>query len=277
MYLIRIIVIIAIGTLASCSTNKKVAKEKPTNTVNTIKFEVSPYGLLFTQLEIDGESVKSMIDFGDPNILQISSTFVKKKNLQVKETNMEARDINGNSFKVNQGTLNEVKIGNASEKNILFSSSPNEMESVSKQIGTIFNAVVGWGYFKQHFVTVNYSKKEFLLRKNTPSISNPKSTVMYPENSSYLIIPIVINGVNTKAIIDTGSPVSVIDAKFQSSLEKDVNGMNVGELEVQEQFHAQDLSMLSAIDKNAKVILGGTFLEKYQVHINPKEHKIILE
>ena len=135
-------------SLFSCKDPQKRTGTHPLLTPpNVINFQKSNYGLLFTTISVNGTKVKAMIDFGDPNVLQLSSSFVASKNIIVKKTKSVAKDLFGNTFEIHEGVAKEVIIGNWEHTNIEFSSSPNEMEAVSKQINTTFNAVVGLGIF----------------------------------------------------------------------------------------------------------------------------------
>lgn len=257
----------------ACKTKSNLINNEAKRIENIIKFEISPYGLIFTDIKINDKTVKSMIDFGDPNVLQLSSTFVEENDIAVEQTQGVAMDIRGNQFKINSGFIKEVLIGNQPEKEIKFSSSPNEMESVSEQIGTEFHGVVGWGYFKQFYTTIDYSQQKFILSRELPEIKDIKAKINLVDNQSYLIIPVEINGEDVNALIDTGSPVSLLDKNVQT--ETSMVTIKIGEYSITEEIYTEDLSALN--DLKAKVLLGGTFLSKFRIHINTRKNEIIVE
>jgi len=121
-----------------------------------ISVEKSPYGMLFTQIELNGHEVKAIIDFGDPSRFQISDSLVSLLNIPVRSTNKMAMDILGNQYPVNDGIIDSIKIGEMIVKNDSFSSSPKEMKIISQQINTHFDAVVGWGFFSDYYVKMDY-------------------------------------------------------------------------------------------------------------------------
>lgn len=51
-----------------------------------LEFENTPYGLLFADIEVAGEPVRAMIDFGDPHVLSLSGTFVDAQGLAAEPT-----------------------------------------------------------------------------------------------------------------------------------------------------------------------------------------------
>lgn len=236
---------------------------------NTIHFEKSPYGLLFTDVEINGQKVKAMIDFGDPNYLQLSSSLVSRQEIQVKKTKAVAMDVFGNSFDINKGIVKTVKIGNNTESNVEFSSSPNEMESVASQINTEFHAVIGWGYFKTYFTEINYANNTFTLTKEEPIGEEYLFHTPFDKNSNYLNIPVHFNQSKANLILDTGSPVSVIDSSYYQEKKLQSTDVSLGGKEVDLDFYIQNLSVLKSL--NANGILGGDFLGKYTILIDPFE------
>ncbi|NAS31558.1 hypothetical protein GTQ40_11290 [Flavobacteriaceae bacterium R38] len=244
-------------------------------TPNVIEIEKSDYGLIFTNITVNGQKIKAMIDFGDPNVIQLSSTLVKDQNISVIKTKAIAKDIYGNSFEINRGTAKEIIIGQWKENNIEFSSSPGEMEGVAKQINSDFKAVIGWGYFSKYYTVINYGTNKFELFEQKSSIQNEFLKTPYKKNSNYLSVPVTIQNQNVNLIIDTGSPVSVIDSTFYKDLDTDNFNMKIGTKNVTLKMVSQDLSVLKQL--NAVGIIGGDFIGKYKIHIDPFEHELTFE
>ena len=254
--------------LISCkNTNQNVTSDTTKESINRIDIEKSDYGLIFTIIQVNGKKIRAMIDFGDPHILQLSSEFIKNEEIQVTKTNDIAKDIFGNTFEINEGI-----IGNWKNNNLKFSSSPNEMESVSEQINTKFEAVVGWGYFSQYYTTIDYKANKFELSKKDPNDKNILFKTVYNKNSNYLSIPVVINASKENLIIDTGSPLSVIDSSYYYKNELTDLSFKLGNKHISIDPHIQNLEMLKQL--NAIGIIGGGFLAKYKVIIDPFEMQL---
>lgn len=256
--------------LLHCSTSKVLPIK--TNIVNTLEFEKSPYGLIFTKLMLEGKEVNTMIDFGDPNILQISSSLVDKLKMPVTATGAKARFISGEEFDINAGIVDQITIGKKVYEHLNFSSSLNEMESVSKQIGTTFNASIGWGYFKQYHTVMDYKNQKFELYDMPYTKQRAEASIPFSKGASHLILPITVNQKKVYATIDTGSSVSVIDKALYEELGQTSFSMKIGDKKFDQQFYAEDLSVLS--DLNIDVIIGGDFLSQYRVYINPFDNLI---
>lgn len=272
----KLITLCIIIGLSSCHVQKEIPSHSATQkSENTIHFTKSDYGLIFTKLIVNNEPVKAMIDFGDPNIVQLSSKFVNQQSLPVTKANGIMMDLNGNEFQINEGIIKNIKVGNLNYENIKFSSSPGEMESVSKQINTEFNAVVGWGYFKQYFFELDYKNQLFNLSKEKFEISKSEYTTAYESDGSYLKMPVSINGNIIYAILDTGSPVSVIDKNYilENKIEK--YNSKIGGKPITINYYEEDLSVLS--DLNVKAIIGGDIMSQYKIYIDPFQKTINLQ
>jgi len=260
----------------SCNNNNQntTTLEKK-ETSNHIYFEKSDYGLIFTTIEVNGKKVKAMIDFGDPNVLQLSSSFVEKEEIEVSKSKDIAKDLFGNTFEINEGVANEVIIGEWKNLKLQFSSSPGEMESVAEQINTNFEAVVGWGYFSQYYIEMDYQSNKFQLFKNKPTYKHIDFTTVYNKNSNYLSIPIELKSEKVNLIIDTGAPYSVIDSTFHHDIKIDNFVFKMGDKSIALPVQIQDFPMLKQL--NSIGIIGGNFLAQYKIHIDPFEKNIAFE
>lgn len=254
-------------------TSIHINGQDKTNNENIIHIEKSNYGLIFTDIQINGGNVKAMIDFGDPNVLQISSQFVINEGIQVEKTNAVAKDMFGNTFDINKGIANEVVIGNWVDVNVEFSSSPNEMESVAKQINTKFEAVVGWGYFSKYYTEIDYKSNIFKLYWEKPENKKVLFSSLYNKNSNYLSVPVMINSKEENLIIDTGSPVTVFHSEFYNENGRENLSFDIGNKSFSLEPQAQDLSILKQL--NAVGIIGGDFLVEYKVLIDPFGKELI--
>ena len=243
----------------------------------TIPFEVSDYGLIFTDVIVNGEKVKAMIDFGQPHLLMLSSSLVAKHQIETVKSDKGGYDIDGNKMAFYEGKVNELLIQGLSIKSVGFSSSPNEMESVSEQIGTRFDAAIGWGFFSQYFFTLNYSGREITLHSEAQKLED-SFQVDYDKNGSYMMLNTQLGKKEAKMIIDTGAPVSTLHDQFITDKEPEKNAWGqpshqlktkIGKEKLDIEYELRDLSVL----KPLKVvgIIGGDLLKEYIISINPNE------
>ena len=242
----------------------------------TIPFEISPYGLIFTEVTINGKTVRAMIDFGQPHLLMVSTSLIHEQQIETRDSKKRGYDINGNEMAFREGEVNELRVQELSIKTVTFSSVPNEMESVSQQIGTRFDAALGWGFFSKYFFTLDYSAEKITLhsKAQTPEGS---FEVPYDKNGSYMMLNTKLGKQAAKLIIDTGAPVSTLHSGFTKEVATIKNQYGqptqklktaIGPKKLEVEYELRDLSVL----KPLKVvgIIGGDLLKQYTISINPQ-------
>lgn len=242
---------------------------QPSAEPNRIYFEKTNYGLIFTTIHVNGEEVKAMIDFGDQHTLQLSSSLTERLHIETEITNYKVSDIHGNIWDVYRGELPELTVGTWKEQDVEFTSQEGEMEAVSQQIGTEFHAVLGWGYFKHYFTEIDYANGLMILYKNIHHSGSETMKVPFSRDANQLIIPAIIDGQEHKLMIDTGSPVTVVDTGMSKKMENDTFEFILDKQSITLKAYSQDLSVLA--DLGVVAILGGDFLQQWKIIIDPEE------
>ena len=193
--------------LCSCKVKSKVVNS------DKIKFEISEYNLLFTKVEIGENEYAALIDFGDFADFQISTNLIAELQLETEKSEIIMSDINGNQYALEKGTIEELKVDGIIEKNVTFYSANNEIESVSQEVGTEFQIVVGFGYFKSKDFKLNFVSNTIEFVKST----NEKTdfSISVNDDYGYLIgeFQSITNG-SFNLLFDTGTPISKIDLKL---------------------------------------------------------------
>ncbi len=251
---------------ANCNGQSKTTYFEP----NKIGFEKTDYGLIFTNIKVNNNEVRAMIDFGDQHKLQLSSSLIEELNIETEKAGYQVSDVFGNTWDVNKGIANSLVVGTLEEINVEFTSQKGEMESVSQQIGTVFKAVLGWGYFKNYFTEIDYSANLMTLHSQKDFTVNEIFQIPYNKDASQLIIPAIVNNQKVNFMIDTGSPVTVIDSVFMEKLNNEKFIFKLDKQNFEIKAYPQDLSVLS--DLEVVCILGGDFLKEWKVIINPKNN-----
>ena len=156
-----------------------------------------------------------------------------------------------------------------------FQSSPNELESIANQINTEFNAVLGWGFFKNYFLEMNYSENTITLRSDVKPKRDVFLSVDFNKNSSYLSVPVTIKNNTVNLIVDTGSSSTVIDSSFMKDNQMTDLTFKLGGQQFQPNAAIQDLSILKQLD--AVGIIGGDIIGSYILHIDPFQKTLSFE
>jgi hypothetical protein len=181
-----------------------------TKTNGHIKFEISSYNLLFTKVEINDKEYTALIDFGDFAQIQISTSLIEDLGLKTEQSDIIMTDINGNEYALEKGIIPQLKVGENTEKDITFFSAMNEIDAVSKQVGTEFQVVLGFGYFKSKDFIIDFVNNSIEFIK--PKVENSDFSAPINIDYGYLITEFK-SGANEsiKLLFDTGTPISRID------------------------------------------------------------------
>ena len=246
-----------------------------------IPIEISDYGLLFTEISVNGKQVKAMIDFGDPHKLMLSGTLVESLNIATTKSDKVGYNINGEELAFFNGTAEALHVHGKRLHQVDFASSPGEMEGVSEQIGTRFDAALGWGFFGSQPFVLDYSQKQITLLDPE---SEPKAAgleVRFDRTGSYMLIDADFGSKKGKLLVDTGAPGSSI---HQDYLDVPATGTNEYGQPYQQvktmldnqsfniDFEQRDLSVLEPL--KAVGILGGDVLRQYRITLYPDSEKM---
>ena len=255
-----------LATLAAI--NAVYAAEEPI----TLKFETSPYGLIFTDIEANGKPMLAMIDIGDQQNLQIAFSTAEALAIPLEKAGFKAGDINGNQWDVYQGTLSTLKLGERMFSDVCFSSSRGDIEGVAEQISTDIEAVIGWGFLQDYIVEFDYRNKFICLYEQPPHGLLPTTTLAYEDQYGPLIIEVMLEGKMQRVMLDTGASVSVFDLQLVKFGKHNEVSFTLGGEAITLTGYEQDLAVLA--DLEVVGILGSDLLHLYKVIINPFNHQM---
>jgi hypothetical protein len=183
-----------------------------TNDVKTdkIEFEISEYNLLFTKVEINEKEYTALIDFGDFAEFQISTKLIAELELKTEKSDIIMSDIDGNQYALEKGTIPELKVDGITEKDVTFFSANNEIDAVSKEVGTDFQVVIGFGYFNSKDFKLDFVGNNIEFIKNLDDTDD--FSVSISNDFSYLIGNFESSTNDSiNLLFDTGTPISKID------------------------------------------------------------------
>lgn len=266
-----VLCLLTFGKAKAFNSNEKLYNS---DSISEISLEITEYGLIFTEIIVNGSPVKAMIDFGDGHELQLSSSLVKDLGLKIESTNAQVADLFGNTWELFEGKVDHIMIGNWLEKEMIFTMQEGEMESVAQQIGYEFHAVLGWGYFRNYITEIDYKTSRFILYKNGFEPKNEWLSFPFTMDTGQLIFLSKVQNQQLKFMIDTGSPVTVIDPSISKFSDEGYLEFEIKGKVFRQQVFEQDLSVL--MDLEVAGIIGGDFLSHFRTIINPEEKVIYL-
>jgi hypothetical protein len=230
-----------------------------------------------------------MIDFGDPHVLQLATSFIDDHGIAVEPTGQKAMYADGTSFDLLEGQVSRVEIGGEMFEALRFGSSPGEIDAVAEQVGTPFQAVVGWGFFGNRRFVLDYAESRFELGLRKCPAGSIVSLLRVPF-SSYLMLEGRLANRDVRFLLDTGSPLNALHSGlFDDSagsgkpvlidhLKGQVSGQTLpvifDDWQHTTAFERRDLSALESLGVQA--ILGAPFLSSVQLCHEPADGLIHL-
>lgn len=183
------------GILIICTlTNTVFAQE-------IIPFELKDDNRIYLKAFINKSDTLNMVFDLGANITVINKTRMNAKNVIVKfDTIVSNAGGNGNSNE-DKSFKNQVTIGNQNYKEI-------EILGISYPEEDLLDGIIGWDFFKDKIVQIDYDYKELLIFDNLPELSKgyKKHKLKYINGLPYIEI-LVYKGkkkVKIWAMLDTG-------------------------------------------------------------------------
>jgi PDZ domain len=178
----------------------------------TISFELID-NLIFIPMKVNGIDLNLLLDTGvDETVL--FSLDDKKEVTFFNVEKVQLRGLGSNdAIEGLKSTNNLVTVPGLQSKNHLLYVVLDQEFNISSRVGIPVNGIIGFDFFKNHLVEINYNRKKVIVYKDIPKYRSKieKKHTQIPikiENSKpYIETVILQNGVEipSKLLIDTGS------------------------------------------------------------------------
>jgi hypothetical protein len=173
--------------------------------------------LVFIPIKVNGVELNFLLDTGVEEII----LFSLEDNPNVKFYNSEKINLRGLGSKESieglKTTNNILEIHGLKSNNQLIYVILDESFNLSSQIGIPVNGIIGYQFFKDHLVNINYAKKKLTVSKNNEVNSNKlgkryeEVPITIEKHKPYLLASVLIDekNVEVKLLIDNGNSDSV--------------------------------------------------------------------
>jgi predicted aspartyl protease len=188
---------------------------KPLQFINSVKLESFNDGNGFlVPVEINGTPKKLVLDTGGATTSLTQET-VKALGLKEESSRLKLYDLYGNVSN-SQVAVKTFDMGNARGENLKFQVSP--MKNLEAEIGA--NGLLSTDLFLQYDIDMdfgasrlNYFSQDHCEGQVTYWPERPVSAVPVTLENGHINIPVMIDGHNVRAIIDTGAESSVMNVE----------------------------------------------------------------
>ncbi|TRX32411.1 signal protein PDZ [Flavobacterium sp. ZT3R18] len=173
--------------------------------------------LVFIPIKVNGVELNFLLDTGVEEII----LFSLEDNPEVKFYNSEKINLRGLGSKESieglKTTNNILEIDGLKSMNQLIYVILDESFNLSSQIGIPVNGIIGYHFFKDNLVSINYAKKKLTVSKNNEVNSNKlrkryeEVSITVEKHKPYLLGNVLIDqkNVSIKLLIDNGNSDSI--------------------------------------------------------------------
>lgn len=179
-----------------------------------------------------------------------------------------------------RGQLEQLALGGLATGPVEVEVTDDRIESISAQVGTAFDVVLGWSFLAQYHFVLDYRTRLLLL---SGSPMPPAAVTGVPFVFPVVVVqrlPVIsahLDGQRAYLLLDTGAPMCNVDSAF--------SGEPIGQIvtrplllstrHLQVQLRVKDLARQRRA-LGAVGTLGNNFLRDYALHVNPREQTITL-
>lgn len=237
-----------------------------------VELLVTDYPLSFVSITIDGEPVRALLDSGSSAALRLSAGLAARLNLALTpRPNAFVQGLDGRRIALQQGRIKRFTIGAISQDAVEVEVAGERIEGIAAQVGTAFDAVIGWGFLSRRHFVLDYPARRLLLSSSAGTSTGMLGTqVAVLTTQSLPILQGRVDYAPVQLLLDTGAPMCNIDQTFAGvSIGSIVSRqLTVGGLQLPMQWRVKDLSaQRHAVDTAGT--LGNNFLMRYTVAFDP--------
>lgn len=246
-------------------------------TVHKNAIQISPYNLIFTKIKVNGREILALVDSGSFRTIELSSTLAKELSISLTETTKVARRYEGKGFYLKRGQIDSFAIGDYGKRNVEIDVIEGDIEDISRQVNTSFEAILGWGFLSQFYTLVDYKNLSLQFSEIPITLSNKKTSINYSVVNNVPVVKGFIDSRQINLLFDTGAPMCNIDMSLVSVLkgEKVSKDVIIEKNKFSLEWRVKDLSAIKKSLDSVGVI-GNNLLKDYAVYFDTKNKVIYL-
>lgn len=246
--------------------------------VHRAAIHLSPEGLLLTDVQVDGETVGALIDSGSSRMIQLSSTLAHRLRIPLAEAAARGRRNDGATVAITTGRLHTLTIGSYTEADLPVEVIEGDIARLAPAVQTRFEVIVGWGFLSRFYTVLDYARGRWEFSEPAAGHGRGRVALTYTAVHRVPVVGVEIDGRVEAFLVDTGAPISKIDARFAGAppgtaplhpFLMDGTTFALG-------LRVSDLSELKR-SLGCVGVLGNDFLRAYIVSIDPPRRVISLD
>ncbi len=234
--------------------------------------QVSDYPLAFVDIVIDGVGARALIDTGSSTTLRLSTRLASRLKLALAaRPNAFMQGLDGRRIALQTGQVQRVEIGGLVQDALTIEVAGERIETIGEQVGTSFDAVLGWGFMARQPFVLDFPKRRLTFAADATLPALPLGLEVAVTTTQGL--PVVqgrIGNTPARLLLDTGAPMCNIDLPMAGApagavLTLDLTLANTS---IPMQWRVKDLSAQRRASQTDGTI-GNNFLLRHVVAFQP--------
>lgn len=249
--------------------------------VHRIPVYLSTYPLVFAPVLVQGQAAQALVDTGSAAAVRISTRLAKRLGVDLSPVRGAfAQGLDGQRMAILRGQLEQLALGSLATGPVEVEVTGERIESISAQVGTAFDVVLGWSFLAQYHFVLDYRTRLLQLSGSPlPPAAVPGVPFVFP----FVVVqrlPVIsahLDGQPVHLLLDTGAPMCNVDTSFSSEPIGQIvtQPLLLATRHLQVQWRVKDLA-LQRRSLGAVGTLGNNLLREYALHVNPREQTITL-
>lgn len=246
-------------------------------TIHKNAVQLSPYNLIFTKVKINGKEISALIDSGSFRTVELSSAIAQELKVSLTETTKVARRYEGKDFYLKSGQIDSLIVGDYEKRNVGIDVVEGDIENISKQVNTNFDAILGWGFLSQFYTLIDYKNLSLQFSESPFMTGKEKLSINYTVVNNAPIVKGIVDNQAINLLFDTGAPMCNIDASLAGAPkgEKVSKDVLIDKNTLPLEWRVKDLSAIRK-SLNCAGVIGNNFLRNYAVYFDTKNKVIHL-
>jgi predicted aspartyl protease len=241
---------------------------------------LSPYGLVFVDVVVNGRPVRALVDTGSFRGVELSSRLAASLELALTATDKVAKRHEGNALRLQEGRVASLAIGGMKLRDVDVSVVAGDVERISERVETPFDVILGWGFLSRYSTLLDYRERMLRWSEGAMSGVGPRqgggaATIPYETVKGVPVVAGFVGADSVRFLVDTGAPTCNLDAAVAKAPAGELapRPLRLAEDRTDVSFRVKDLGVIRE-SLGCAGVLGNNLFAAGRLYFRPDEGTI---
>jgi hypothetical protein len=276
-----VVPILLLALVAAAPTTVSAKRSRIlTHPVYRTPIDVSPYGLPFVDVFVNGRPARALLDTGSFRGVELSSRLATELGLALAPTGRVAKRHDGKSLVLQEARLVSFTIGGMRREDVAASVVEGDVERISERVSTPFDVILGWEFLSRYSLLVDYRERtlRWSLGRLSDAVPRRAAGVTTVPVETVKGVPVVAGFVGADSVrflVDTGAPTCNLDATIAGAPTGDMieRNLRIGTEAMETSCRVKDLSVVRE-SLNCAAVLGNNLFTEWRLYYESRSATI---